>query len=500
MIKRRGSGILLHISSLPSPFGIGDLGPDAYRFADFLKETGQSYWQILPLNPTTTEGENRPYDSHSVFAGNPLLISPQLLFEEGLVTREEIENHPEFNEERVDYKPVTEFKYGLLEKAFRRRKTSIEKSDDFNKFCVDNASWLDDYTLYMSLCKHFGFSDWGLWPKELRERDPSALKKSRVQTSEETLRRKYYQYLFFKQWFSLRKYLRKLNIQIIGDMAIYVNYESADVWANPGMFKLDENKRPVFIAGVPPDYFSATGQLWGNPVYNWEKLKASDYEWWIRRLEQNLDLFDFVRLDHFRGFVAYWEVKAGEKTAIDGRWVDAPAEHFFNTLLKHFSCLSVIAEDLGTITPDVREMIEHFAFPGMKLLLFAFGDDMPTNPYIPHNVTRDTIAYTGTHDNNTALGWFENEADEEMKERFFKYIGRKIEAPEIHRELSRLVMASCANTAILPMQDILGLGEEARMNNPAKAAGNWEWRLQRTHLTQDVKSWLNDMTQIYGRS
>jgi len=310
---------------------------------------------------------------------------------------------------------------------------------------------------------------------------------------------KFLQYLFFKQWFSLKNYCNSKNIQIIGDVPIYVSFDSVDVWANPGIFKLDKKKMPTFIAGVPPDYFSKTGQLWENPVYRWDVLKETRYSWWVKRIEHNLRLFDVIRLDHFRGFVAYWEVPANEKTAINGKWIEVPAEDFFSTLLKHFPNLAIIAEDLGFITPDVIEVIDHFRFPGMKLLIFAFGDDFPKSSYLPHNHTKNCVVYTGTHDNNTVKGWWRREASPEDRKRLFKYIGREVEEGNIQWEFIRLAMMSVADMVIIPMQDILGLGEEARMNLPATAEGNWEWRLIPEQLTPSLAKRLSEMTEIYGR-
>jgi 4-alpha-glucanotransferase len=310
---------------------------------------------------------------------------------------------------------------------------------------------------------------------------------------------KFFQYIFFKQWLALKSYCNSKNIQIIGDMPIYMNYDSCDVWANPEIFKLNEEKQPASVSGVPPDYFSATGQLWGNPVYNWEVLKQTQYSWWIKRVEHNLKFFDILRLDHFRGFVGYWEIPSGEETAINGKWVAAPAEEFFGTLLKHFPGLPIIAEDLGEITPDVREVMSRFGFPGMKILIFAFGDDLPVHPYAPHNYTENCLVYTGTHDNNTVKGWFRKEASLQLRNRLSAYLGHEASEDRIHWELIRLAMMSIARIAIIPMQDLLGLGEEARMNQPATIEGNWSWRLLPEQLTPTVTNKLTEMTEIYGR-
>lgn len=498
-MKRRGSGILIHITSLPSPFGIGDMGPGAYQFVDFLTRTKQTFWQILPLNPIEPAYHYSPYQSSSAFACNPLLISPELMIERGLLSREEIEPIPQFPGEWVDYGKVALWKENLFDLAYER---FLQKKDDYGyeKFCSQNGYWIEDYALFTALKAHFHGTVWSDWPRELRDRDPEALKSARNELSESIDRTRFLQYLFYNQWTSLKKYCNKNGIQVLGDMPIYVQYDSADLWIHPLYFKLDHDKKPYVVAGVPPDYFSETGQLWGNPIYRWDVLKESGYDWWIQRIGRNLDIFDLLRIDHFRGLVAYWEVPANEKMAINGKWVETPAEKFFDSLLKRFPYAPFVAEDLGFITPDVREVMHHFQFPGMKLLLFAFGDDMPANPYIPHNVGRNSLIYTGTHDNNTARGWFEKEAGPEVKKRLFNYLGREITAEEVSWELIRLAMMSVANTAILPMQDILGLGREARMNLPSTTEGNWLWRLLPDQLTSAVESRLLEMTEIYGRA
>jgi 4-alpha-glucanotransferase len=334
----------------------------------------------------------------------------------------------------------------------------------------------------------------------LRDRNPEHLRRIREQFPDELEKEKFLQYLFWKQWRSLKRYCNERGIQLIGDMPIYVNYDSAGVWAHPETFKLDQDGRPTFVAGVPPDYFSRTGQLWGNPVYRWDVLRETGYGWWIRRVAHNLALFDVVRVDHFRGFVAFWEVPAAERTAVNGHWAQAPAGDFFTVLTRSLSNLSIIAEDLGTITPDVKEIMKRFGIPGMRVLLFAFGEDLPTHPYLPHNYVPNCVVYTGTHDNNTVKGWFEREIGPSEKQRLFRYLGREVSAENVHLELIRLAMESIANTVIFPMQDVLGLGEEARMNRPASHAGNWEWRLLPEQLTPALASSLSDRTVRNGRA
>ena len=499
-MQTRKSGLLLHITCLPTRYGIGDFGPSAYRFADFLAAGGQAVWQLLPLGPTLTVCGNSPYFSYSAFAGNPLLISPDLLVESGFIEGRDIPQPPGFSGDRVDFQEVSRFKYQLLYKAYERFKNRAHSDCEFSRFCQKNCDWLDSHALFSSLKEHFRGVSWIDWPRELRDFDHAAIREWEERLQEQMLAAKFFQFLFARQWADLKRYCNQKNIQILGDIPIYVSLDSVDVWANPGIFKLNEHKQPVSVAGVPPDYFSATGQLWGNPVYNWDRLREQRYAWWIKRVERNLELFDVVRLDHFRGFVGYWEVPAQETTAINGKWVEAPAKDFFNTLLRRFPYLPIVAEDLGTITPDVREIMLAYGFPGMKLLLFAFGDDLATNPYVPHNHVQNCIVYTGTHDNNTAKGWFRMEAREEDKERLFRYLGRRVEQDTVHWELVKLAMMSVANTVILPMQDVLGLDESARMNVPSQAMGNWEWRLRAEYLTPEVSQQLRTLTYTYGRA
>lgn len=496
-MTERGGGILLHITSLPSPYGIGDLGPEAYRFADFLSGTKQRYWQILPLTPTITVFGNSPYSSPSAFAGNPLLISPEILVEWGFLSGSDIETAPSSPHERVDYEVVTRHKNKLFSLAYKNF-VKEEEPSKFGEFCRENSSWLEDYALFVVLKRQLK-NPWNTWPEDIRDRKPEVLRELKEKFKDRIKMEKFLQYLFFKQWFFIKNYCNSKDIQIIGDMPIYVSFDSVDVWANSEIFKLDEKKRPTLVAGVPPDYFSKTGQRWGNPVYRWDVLKESGYSWWIKRMEHNLKLFDVVRLDHFRGFVAFWEVPAEEKTAINGKWVEAPVEDFFNTLTRRFRRLPIIAEDLGYITPDVKEIMNRFGFPGMKLLIFAFGDDFPKGYYLPHNHVKNCVVYTGTHDNNTVKGWFHNEAGQEDKARLFKYLGREVKENEIHLVFMRMAMMSVADYCIIPMQDVLGLGEESRMNLPATSKGNWGWRLQPNQITADVAKGLREMTETYDR-
>ncbi|RJP20384.1 MAG: 4-alpha-glucanotransferase [Candidatus Abyssobacteria bacterium SURF_5] len=497
-MKRRASGILLHVTSLPSRFGIGDMGPEAHHFAEFLARSMQTFWQILPLNPTEGIHSHSPYHTTGAFACNSLIASPELLVDQGLLESQEIASPPEFPANKVDYDAVASFKKPLFLKAFERFRRR-EPMADYNRFCHESSHWLDSFALFMALKHKFNGEIWSKWPAEFRDRHPDALLKISVELAERIELEKFLQYISYTQWALLKKHCNHRGIQVIGDLPIYVDYDSADVWTHPYLFKLDEQKRPYVVAGVPPDYFSQTGQLWGNPIYRWDVLKGTGYDWWIRRIEHCLKLYDFVRIDHFRGFVAYWEVPVHEKTAVNGRWVEAPALDFFHQLMKKFPYLPIVAEDLGTITADVREVISRFDLPGMKLLMFAFGDDMPSNPYIPHNYEPNYVAYTGTHDNNTVRGWFDTIGPEEKK-RLFQYLGREVAADQIHWDLIRLLMMSVASLVIFPMQDILGLGEDARMNLPATRKGNWQWRLAPNMLTENLVESLGEATRTYGRA
>jgi 4-alpha-glucanotransferase len=497
-MERRGSGILLHVTSIPSPFGVGDMGSEAYRFIDFLAESGQSYWQVLPLNPTMPLHCNSPYASTSAFAGSTLLISPELLVKDGFLDASDLQSAVQCTEHSVNYTAVHQCKRALWKLAHARFNASRPDAA-YESFCTDEASWLDGFALFTVLRDHFSGQAWSDWPDELRDRQPEALRAIRDQLADQVELEKFLQYLFFKQWNGVKQYCNHKGIQIIGDIPIYVSDDSADVWMNPELFKLDARKKPVVVAGVPPDYFSKTGQRWGNPIYRWDVLKSSDYEWWAGRIAASLRIADFVRVDHFRGFVGYWEVLATETTAINGRWVEAPAMDFFTHLSRRFPYLPIIAEDLGLITPDVKDVMQHFELPGMKILLFAFSPDMPHNPYIPHNLPKNCVAYTGTHDNNTARGWFEQEASQDDRQRLFRYLGREVSSDEVPWELIRLLMMSAADTVILPLQDVLGLGSEARMNTPATTEDNWTWRFRSEQLTPDVARRLREMTETYAR-
>jgi len=498
MIKQRASGILLHVTSLPSKYGIGDLGPEAYKFAVFLADAGQRYWQVLPLGPTRAKNGYSPYDCLSAFAGNTLLISPELLYEQGLLTKKDVQDSPPSAASGVDYRTAISHKTKLLNMAYERFRSKPESSD-FEKFCADNRSWLDDFAMFFALHHHFHPKLWCDWPTELRDKKRRAITPLKSQLKDGIKRQRALQYLFFKQWHSLKDYCNRLDIRIIGDIPIYVAYDSADVWANPEIFKLTKTKKPKFVGGVPPDHFSRTGQLWGNPVYDWQILKKRGYSWWINRAKHNLSLFDMVRIDHFRGLVAFWQVPGRARTAKNGRWVKVP-EDFFDKLFEHCPPSSFIAEDLGFITPDVNEAIARLRLASTKVLQFAFEGDSAGNTHCPHNHGRNCVVYTGTHDNNTARGWFRKEATSQQKKRLFEYLGRKVPSALIHQAFIQLAMSSVAKIAIIPMQDVLGLAEQARMNRPATAVGNWSWRLYPGQITASTTKKLARMAETYGRA
>ncbi len=506
MISVRSSGILLHPTSLPGPFGIGDLGPEAYAFADFLKTTSQSQWQVLPLGPTGY-GDS-PYACYSAFAGNTLLVSPEQLLAQGLIAKDDLASHPEFSDERVDFEAVHKYKDSILQQAFAsfRRDSNEKPGATFAEFCRRHVSWLDDYALFRALKDAHGGAAWNEWEPALARRAPAPLESVRKELGQEIEAQKFYQFLFFSQWFALKHYCNERGIKLIGDIPIFVAHDSADVWTNPEQFKLNEDGTPVVVAGVPPDYFSATGQLWGNPLYNWDRMRADGFSWWIERVRATLETFDIARIDHFRGFAACWEIPGGDKTAERGCWVEAPGRELFQAIRAALGQLPIIAEDLGVITPDVEALRDDFDFPGMRILQFGFSSDT-RNIDLPHNYHKNVVVYTGTHDNDTAVGWFSSvagagstrDAQQIEREREFcvKYLNT--EGKEINWDFIRAILASVANTAVVPLQDVLGLGTDARMNLPNSTEGNWSWRLRPNTLKEEVAARLKELTELYGR-
>jgi len=493
----RSSGILLHPTSFPSRFGIGDLGPAAYRFIDFLYESGQQIWQVLPLGPTGHG--NSPYMCYSAMAGNPALISLERLQETGWLFEEDLHTLPSFAADWVDYDHVNQSKLPLLKLAAQRfrEQGDLAQRQAFDEFCARSHFWLNDYALFMALKGVFGGKSWHQWDEAIAQRLPEALEHWRIELLDDTFFQKFLQFVFFHQWGELRAYANDAGIQIMGDIPIYVAHDSVDVWAFPDLFHLDpETGNPKLMAGVPPDYFSETGQLWGNPIYRWDRLQETDFHWWLERFKAAFQLVDMVRIDHFRGFCAFWAVPQGEETAINGEWVEAPGEAFFKTLEAQLGALPIIAEDLGVITPDVVALREQFNLPGMKILQFAFGGGAD-NPFLPFNHDRNFVVYTGTHDNNTTQGWFQTLPDWE-RDALLNFLGCTGN-DGIHWDLMRLAMGSVANQAVFPLQDLLGLGTEARMNFPGKAEGNWQWRYWEGALTQELSDRLRFLTSIYGR-
>ena len=492
----RASGILLHPTSLPGEYGIGDLGSHAYEFVNFLIETKQTYWQILPLGPTGW-GDS-PYSSYSAFAGNTLLVSPEKLVEDGLL---EADRHPPANEQnsdRVDYGGAYEFKRSVLHKAFENFKNSnADLREKYDAFAGEHESWLEDFALYLAIKASQDHKPWFEWEAGLKFRDESALNEARKNLGEEIYREKFYQFLFFRQWAAVKEHANGNGIKVVGDAPIFVALDSADVWHHREQFKLNDDGSPKVVSGVPPDFFSGTGQLWGSPIYDWDAMRSDGFSWWIERVRFALKTLDVLRIDHFRGFAAAWEVPGGDPTAEHGEWVDAPGRELFSALKDSLGDLPFWVEDLGFMTPDVDALRDDFEFPGMRILQFAFGDDA-RNGALPHNYIRNCIAYTGTHDNDTVVGWWNSQPpDSHAREFCMKYLAT--DGSEINWDMIRAAWASVADTAIAPLQDVLGLGNEARMNLPASMSGNWYWRFKDGDLTDEIAARLRELTEVYGR-
>jgi 4-alpha-glucanotransferase len=491
----RRSGILLHPTSLPGKYGIGTLGQEALNWIGFLEAAGQRLWQVMPLGPTGY-GDS-PYQCFSAFAGNPYLINLEQLVAENLLSESDLQNAPTFSDDAVDYGPVISFKIDMLNRAFEHFTTSAttEQRDRFNVFTQSKTSWLEDYALFMACKEAHGGKSWNHWDEGVRSRNPEALSEWRSKLTNEILKQKFWQWLFFEQWTKVKDYANSKDIKIIGDIPIFIAYDSADAWSNPDLFYFDETGNPTVIAGVPPDYFSVTGQRWGNPLYRWDVMKEQKYAWWIERFKGTLELVDIIRVDHFRGFEAYWEIPASEETAIKGAWVKAPGADLFKTVREVLGELPIIAEDLGVITPEVEKLRDDAGFPGMKVLQFAFAADA-ADPYLPHNYIKNCVVYSGTHDNDTTKGWY---AQAPEKERDFvrKYLARGDD--NIAWEFIRLAFASVADTAVVPLQDVLGLGTEGRMNTPGLPSGNWSWRFRWEQLPYWIAPQLKEMATLYGR-
>jgi 4-alpha-glucanotransferase len=503
----RSSGVLMHPTSLPGPYGVGDIGPEAYRFVDFLASAGQKLWQVLPLNPTGYA--DSPFQALSASAGNPLLISFDRLVESGVLSKQDVSHPPCFPEGTVDFGATIRFKLPLLRKAAENffRSAPENERGNYIMFVRENAAWLSDFALFMAVKEAHDLVAWNKWPADIASRKPEAIKRWSEKLAHEIEAIKYWQFIFFQQWHDLRAYAHERGIRIIGDVPIYVAHDSADVWSKPEFFLLDAHGNPEKMSGVPPDYFSATGQLWGNPIYNWPLMKRTSYGWWVDRIRAALRLYDYIRIDHFRGFEAYWEVPGGETTAMNGRWVKGPGAELFAALQKELGDLPIIAENLGVITPEVEAIRHQFNMPGMAILQFGFGNDAQAPTFRPHNYVRELVAYTGTHDNDTAVGWWNSKlggdsirtAEDIEKEHAFARAYLKFKDEPINWVLIRGVISSVANTAIVPLQDILGLGSEARMNLPGSPSGHWKWRAKSGAVSNEQASRLRELVTVYER-
>jgi len=484
-MDKRQSGILLHITALPSKYGIGDMGSFAYAFVDFAASCHQKYWQILPINPTDGINGNSPYSCSCAFAGNPLFISPEMMVIEGFLLPSEIRAPLVLGEGIVDYPKVRAFKEKIFKRAFVRFQKRADRSD-FDLFVKEQKSWLEDFALFSVIKAAYGGRCWNEWPASLKKRQPEALKEFARKNAADIEQVKFIQYLFYRQWRKLKRYANNKGLAIIGDIPIYVNFDSVEAWRYPSFFKIDGEGNLKFISGCPPDYFSRTGQRWGNPVYDWANLKKAKYSWWIARIAHALQMFDHLRIDHFRGFAAFWQIPAHEKLAVFGRWTQGPGAGFFKTLARKFDHLPIIAEDLGEITPDVVDLMKKFGFPGMRVLLFAFSGEVHTNPHVPTNYPAHCVAYTGTHDNNTIQGWFNREAKPHERANIAMVLQKKVVPVNLHWTMIEVLMRSRAETVIVPMADFLGLGEEGRMNTPATKVHNWQWRMPSNALTPQL--------------
>jgi len=504
MLNKRSSGILAHITSLPSSFGIGDIGPSSYGFIDFLVECNQSYWQFLPTGPTNSAFDDSPYMSISAFAGSPLLISPQLLADEGLISKKELLTHPTFSPYQTDFKKVKNYKSQILQQAYKNFDSNT--LHNYHIFLEKNKYWLDDYALFMALKEKYPLQSWHEWPTTTDIKGKEKLKRFQSKNIDRINYYRFEQYLFSHQWELLRRYSRKKRIFLFGDLPIYVGYDSADVWANPEIFYLNpETCRPTHVSGVPPDYFSATGQRWGNPLYNWhhedDSVKDKLYNWWFERLSALFKQVDIARIDHFRAFESYWAIPEKELTAVKGEWLKGPGKLFFDRISARLGSLDIVAEDLGIITPEVEKLRDDLGFPGMKVLQFGF-DGNPENSHLPHNFTTpNCITYTGTHDNDTTVGWFlSNQLDDKQRKTIKNMANKDFHAnSQINRDLMYLAQSSISQLTIFPLQDILGFGNDCKMNSPGVPEGNWKWRCSSDFLTSDIAENLQYSTHLFGR-
>ncbi|GMU86375.1 MAG: 4-alpha-glucanotransferase [Ignavibacteriales bacterium] len=496
----RSAGILLHPTSLPGRFGIGDLGPEMYKFIDFLKNAGQSLWQVFPLGPTGY-GDS-PYQCFSAFAGNPFLISPDLLIKDGYLTESDVADIPPHNPVSIDFGHIIELKTKWLFTAYKRFSENPNPHDlaEMKKFEKKHKPWLDDYALFMACKEHHGGALWTTWDKDIALRKPSALTAWKKKLSDRIRYQVFVQYIFFKQWLNLKEYVHAQGIKIIGDLPIFIAYDSADLWANKELFSVDEQGKLLSVAGVPPDYFSPTGQLWGNPLYKWKVMEKDGFKWWKDRIRSLLEMVDILRIDHFRGFDAYWEIPGDSPTAETGKWVKAPGKKFFASVIKELGDVPIMAEDLGVITPTVEDLRDTFGFPGMKILQFAFGTGMETK-FLPHNFVKNCVVYTGSHDNDTTRGYFENAKHQQTENDIYKTVQNYLDyyGDEICTKLIRLAYSSVADTVIVPLQDILNLGTGARMNFPGRPSGNWGWRFQWDQIDHRLADYYRYLSHLYER-
>lgn len=490
----RSSGILLHPTSLPGRYGIGTLGKHARGFIDFLHRAGQKLWQVLPMGHTGY-GDS-PYQCFSIFAGNPILIDLEELLKQGYLKKNDFSQVPPFSEHQVNYGEVITFNRRILKIAHQRFfDQKANENADYHSFLAKNKEWLTDYSIFVALKELFDGKPWWEWPEEFRMKKKEAINSFIAHSRFEVSFHQFVQFLFFNQWEQLRQYARSKGIKIIGDIPLYVAHDSADVWSHPELFQFDEHRQPIAVAGVPPDYFSSTGQLWGNPLYNWEKMEEEGFSWWLGRVKASFEMYDYVRIDHFRGFEAYWSVPFGEKTAVNGQWIKAPGDKLFKTIRQELGKVPIIAEDLGIITPEVDELRTRYHLPGMKILQFAF-DSEDGKKYLPHNYSENFIVYTGTHDNDTLKGWFQS-LDKSIRKKVLFYADA--DEKTIIRRLIRLAWGSVAKLAVIPLQDLLELGSEARMNRPGTPSGNWRWRFRKGDISPQHIQWLKEITRIYNR-
>ena len=498
-MNQRSSGVLMHLTSLPGRFGIGDFGPEAFRFVDFLHEAGQSVWQILPLSVTSSFTGNSPYSSLSAFAINPLLVSPELLLKEALAEQSDVEITYVREGGPAHYRRIRMLKMALLRRAFGKFQQLSNLATEFEEFETQAREWLEDFARFVVLKQVFGGEIWCNWPEPFRYRQADEMRRFALLYQEEIRFQKFVQFIVWKQWNTLREHCRERGIQVMGDLPIYVETDSADVWTHPDYFKLGQDSHPEWVAGVPPDYFSSTGQLWGNPVYRWDRLQETRYAWWLSRLGNSSRLYDIIRIDHFRGLVQFWEVPSHEQTAINGRWADVPSYDFLDTVFEQFDRRSFVAEDLGYITDDVREVMNRYELAGMRIVLFGFGGDLQGHPYLPHNYPENSVAYTGTHDNNTVRGWFEREMTPHEAHNLRTYLNKDVDADSVAWDLIEQTWRSRAKLAIAPMQDLLALDASARMNTPGVGEGCWLWRCPYLAADEELAARLRQLTQATER-